>query len=405
MRLIFLMALRNLARRKLRTGLTMLMITVGTTLIVFMVGLSEGSYSDLVEIATHTWTGHFQITREGYSDKPTLFKTLDDPGALALRLEELPAIEAATVRIEGPGLLSLGLKTIGALVVGADPIGEERVTLVSKALVSGRWMEEGDDAKIEVSLGAGLAKRLGAKVGDEISYVGQAADGSVAAELLTVVGLIETGVQELDGSTALITLKTASRILSLGERGHRIVGRFKNLADADRPPDLHLPAGAAYQSWRQIVPSLDSSIKTDRMVVRIVLSVLLAVVILGIANTMVLVVMERTHEFGILAALGTGPVTVVGLVLLEATLLCLVGTLIGVGFGAYANHHFAVRGIPLAVESVAFGGVIMKEMHTANTPVALLQAPLIVWLSGVGAALIPALRAAHLRPAKAIKAS
>lgn len=399
-----LLALRNLARRKTRTALTFSMTAVGTALIVFMMGLSEGTYADLTELATSSWAGHFQITAKGYNDKPSLFKLVREPEKLAAELSLDKRVAATTPRVETAGLIALGQKTTGALFAGVDPLLETRVTTVNRLISGGGWLPERDGEEKAIILGLGLAEKLGAKLGDEVSFVGQAADGSIAAELFRVRGILESGSPELDASLAIFNIHTAWPLLSLEGRAHRIVGRFTDIEDADGPAPLKiLPENLEYLSWREVVPSLDKSIRADRTGVRIFIGILLAVVILGVANTMMMAVMERTHEFGVMAALGASPYLITLGVLWEAAWLILLGAGAGIAAGSAVNHYTGIVGIPLPAEEMAFGGVTMKAMHPRNTLSALLGAPAIVFLAGMVAGLLPALKAANLSPAAALR--
>lgn len=398
------MALRNLARRKLRTLLTVGMVAVGTSLIVFMIGLSEGSYGDMIEIATRSWAGHFQVMAEGYDKKPTLFKAIRGADALAARLAADFGVEAVTVRVETAGLVSMGSRTSGTMLVGVDPATEARVASMGRAVKRGRWLDSAWDAPFEMVLGSGLAKKLGAEVGSEVSFVAQAADGSIAAELFTVVGLLDSGTAEIDASAALVRLDRCREMLALGDRAHRIVGRFGNIERADLPGGgFDLPAEVEYLGWRQVLPALDNSIKTDRAGVRILLSILLGVVILGVANTMLMVVMERTREFGVMASLGVMPGDIVALVVFEAAWLTAFGAALGIVAGGLANEWFSVHGISVVADAVEIGGVLFKEMHTKNSFLALAGAPAIVVFCGVVAAFLPAVRAARMKPAAALR--
>lgn len=404
MRFLAHTAMRNLARRRARTALTFGMVSVGTALIVFMAGLSEGTYSELIDMATTSFTGHFEIVAGDYNGKPSLFKNIRDPDKVIKALGGGERVAAVTPRVETAGLLSFGKKTTGARLTGVDPAGERETTHMAGSVKKGVWLDGAEPGPKPVVLGLGLAKRLGAALGDEISFVGMAADGSIAAELFTVCGISISGATELDATNALVTLADADELLSLGGRAHRLVGRMRAIEDADLPQGgFALPEGLTYLSWREIMPALDRSIKVDRMEVRVIMGILIAVVILGVANTMMMVVMERTHELGVLGALGTPPGSIVMLVMLEAAWICLIATLTGIAAGGAANLIVGLHGIPLVEGPMEFGGVTMTEMHSKNDFFALVTAPFMVFVSGLAASLIPAVRAARLKPADALR--
>jgi ABC-type lipoprotein release transport system permease subunit len=399
------LALRNLARRPLRTGLTLAMVLLGTALIVFSVGLTEGTYDDMVRLATATWAGHFQVTREGYEEKPSLFKTVDDPQAAVRALEAAGTVRAVTRRVEAAGLLAAGSRTAGILLHGVEPSAERTVSTLPRAVTRGGWLDAVPPGTVRpIVLGKGLAQRLRVTLGGEVGFVGQAADGSIASELFTVTGIVESGSDEMDGSAAWVRLDEAQELLVLGGRVHRIVGLVDTFSEARSLGDgLRLPHGLAFLTWEEVLPSLHTTIEQDRAGNWISLGILLAVVVLGVANTMTMVVMERTREFGLLMALGTSPARVLALVLCEASWVSGIGAGGGLLLGAAANLVAGRWGIPVGSEPMSYGGVTLDVMHAANTGMALALGPLLTLACGVLAALPPGLRAARLSPADAIR--
>ncbi|MFT7582737.1 MAG: putative ABC transport system permease protein [Myxococcota bacterium] len=225
------LALRNLRRRPGRTALTVGMIFVSTVLIVFSVGLQEGMYSDMYRMATHTWTGHAQVLAEGYKDKPGLFKNIDDPQAIVDKLRDDPRVAGVTARVESGGLFAQGRRTAAAQLVGVDAANEQKVSSVANTIAKGSWFgavpplvpsadpvlfdDDGDGQpdpflpiedypRPKIVLGDGLARLLRAELGMGISFLGQGADGAFAAENFIVVGIVDTGVDELDRSMAFV---------------------------------------------------------------------------------------------------------------------------------------------------------------------------------------------------------
>ena len=295
--------LRNLRRRRLRTALTAVMIIVSTNLVVFAKGLNEGTYADMIELATATWTGHIQIQGEGYNDNPSLFKNVADGASLRDAIATRDDIESVTTRVDSAGLLAAGNRTAGAILTGVEPVGESRTTTLPNAITEGSWLppaeptsgdgdesdydDEADLPVLPIVLGEGLAKRLKVKVGDEISFMGQAADGSIAAELFTVTGLLDSGLDELDASLALIRISDAQELFELGTRVHRVVVLLKDLETLEQSAAA-LRADTTNQvlSWKEMLPELASSIEADRAGGHIFIIVIVLVVLLGVSNSM-----------------------------------------------------------------------------------------------------------------------
>ena len=128
------MGLRNLRRRLGRTISTITMLVVGTTLIVFSIGMNEGPYDDMIKMGTGMWNGHVQVLHQEYQESPSLFKQVKAPNALIASLEKTPGVHAVTSRVEVAGLLSVGKRTAGVQMVGVDPVREPRVSTLPNTL-------------------------------------------------------------------------------------------------------------------------------------------------------------------------------------------------------------------------------------------------------------------------------
>jgi len=401
-----LIGLRNLTRRRFRSLMTVLMIWLGTAAIVFSVGLAEGTYGHMTDLATRTFSGHFQVVARGYQDKPSLFKSVPDPDSVIRELREKPGVTGLTLRVEAAGLVSAGNRTVGVQLMGVEPQGEPRVTTLSSQVGQGRWFSPGPEPEGDwpIILGSGVARRLRIGLGAQVSFVTQAADGSMAAELFTVVGILESGSEEMDSGLVLIRLDQAQEMLVLGKRVHRVVGLVRDL---DQLPSLvgstALPDGLELLTWAQVLPELEQTISTDRLGLYVTLVIILAVVILGVTNTMMMTVLERTREFGVMLALGTSPARLLAVILGEAGWLTAIGVCFGVALGAFLNYLTTFYGIPVGSEPIDYGGVVISEMTATNGWTGNLYFPLLILLSGLAAGVFPALRAARMKPAVALR--
>lgn len=416
-------ALRNLKRRRFRSLLTGLMFFFGTYLLVFFVGLAEGTYDGMLTLGTRIWSGDFQIMEATYKEKPALYKTLPQRPAASLKD---PLIQAAAPRIEAFGLLAYGQKTIGVFLNGIEPAREANVCGFPNTLVEGTWWEtnilhsktnqETDTDETDFDLpssiptvvGKNVLKRLGAKLGDELSFISQAADGSLAAELLKVEGVLETGVADLDRSGIFIPLKDAQTMLVLEDQIHKLVGIVHS---RDQLPQLktHLTKtilewspNAHFFAWNAIMPELEQTIKADREGLYLFLIIILIVVLLGVANTMMMSVLERQFEIGLLQALGTTPPQIVWIILAEILWLGLFGVGSGILGGMATVWAFSETGFPMGGYSFSYGGVLITEMIPIITFKATVVFPIYILLSGVLSGLIPAYKAARRLPAEAL---
>lgn len=398
------LGLRNLGRRPMRTGLTASMIAGGTLLVVFSIGLAEGTYDMMTDLATRSSVGHLQALRAGFHEKPALRKTLHDLDAARRALAAQPNVAGTAARLEAGGLFAAGNRTVGGMLVGVEPEAERTVSSLPDAVSEGAWLPTtvGPDDPLPVVLTKHLAGQLKVKLGGEISYVGQGADGSIAAELFVVRGIADLGAA---APMAAVRLSDAQELLVLPGRAHRVVAAVSDLAAvADTGEAVAgLADGDVAMTWSELLPTLARSIEADRSSSRVFLAIVLAVVLLGVANTMLMAVYERTRELGVLAALGTTPRQLVALILAEAFWLSLVAVGAGVLVGAGINAWIGVSGIPLGAYAVDFGGVMLDRMPAVNTFESTVELPLIIVAAGVLSALLPALRASRMKPTEALR--
>lgn len=399
------LGLRSLGRRKGRTALTVGMLVVSTWMVVFGAGLNEGSYADMIRMATGTFTGQAQIQAPGYEASPSLFETIADPAPTLARLRATPGVVGAAPRIETGALLSKGNRTSGALVVGVDAAAEAQTSTVAGMVRKGTLLGPTRGAEaLPMVVGSGLARRLRAEIGDEITLLGQAADGSMAAELYELVGILESGQSELDGNLALLRVQDAATLLELGTRVHRIAVRLETASQADAFVAGFAPEpGTVVLHWRTLLPSLEPSIQTDRAGTVVFLVVLLVVAALGIANAMLMTVMERRREIGVLLALGTTPGRILATIVWESTVQSLLGVLLGVALGLVCIWWFHDTGIRFTENPIEFGGAtfdVVRPIVTWRT----WGYPLIILAVGSVSGLWPAWRAARLTPLEAMRA-
>jgi ABC-type lipoprotein release transport system permease subunit len=186
-------------------------------------------------------------------------------------------------------------------------------------MVAGRYLHTTNAP--EIIIGSALARNLKVSVGDEITLLGSAVDGSFAAGIVTVVGVFESGMLELDRQMAQLPLGYFRQLFALGDAGHAVVMRAPSLQQValmQQQVAALLPAqGVALLDWEALVPGLKQAVQADFVSAWFMYAVLVVLVAFSVLNTQLMSVLERTHEFGTMMALGLAPGRLAGLVLLE----------------------------------------------------------------------------------------
>jgi ABC-type lipoprotein release transport system permease subunit len=420
------LAWRNLWRYQRRTWLTASAIAFSAMLLVFMISLQLGAYDMMIDTTVRVYTGHVQVQRAGYLDKPQMRATVPAAAALGARLRRATGFEAVAVRAQGFALAASRDRTYGVPVLGVEPGYEPKVSTLPHLIKTGRYLAAIDAP--EVVLGAALARNLKVQVGDELTLLGSGKDGSVAATVLPVVGIFDSGNPELDRNLVQMPLATFQDVFSMGEDAHAIVvsgASVETLAQTkaavaaelaesagatslSRGPRLDPIAGApqlVVLDWEEIIPGVKQLIQTDKVQNWITYLALIFIVTLSIMNTFLMSVLERTREFGIMLALGATPSRLALIVMLESALLASLGLAIGIALGGGVAVYFHVVGFtfPGMKEIYAqFGlpGVITPELSFTTFTLG----PAVILAFTLLAALYPALRIRKLQPVEAMHA-
>lgn len=402
------LAVRGLLRNRRRSLITLIAIAVGLAGLVFLWGYVGGINRQMIENITNYLTGQMQVHRQGYHDDPALYLAFGEQDALMARLGADDRVAAVAPRIEGEALASGPDKTRGVRVVGVDPERELRVTTLARAMRDGEYLAADDPHGIVI--GSRVAEILQVSVNDEVALITQAADGSIGADRFRVRGIFASGIDLIDSAYVFLTLPAAQSLYVLPGRVTTLAVRLTNL---DRLPAVRavisgeLGAGYEVLGWQQLMPALSDDVEFHNLLTYIILFVVFVVVTLGLANTVLMGVMERTHEFGVMLALGTVPAKIARVVLIESVLLGLAGVVLGNVLGVTVITWFGREGIDLSRYGQAMQmmpgltGIVYPYADAAK----LARLSALVFLTTVAAAVYPAWKAATLMPVAAIRGS
>jgi len=404
---IFLkLAVRGLARNRRRSLITVAAVAIGLAGLVFLRGYIGGINTQMIANITSYLTGHVQVHQKGYHDDPTPDLAFEGPEGMAARIAALPGVTAVAPRLEGEALASGPEKTRGVLVVGVDPAREGRITTLARAVKAGNYLDAADPQGI--LLGDRVAEILQVTLGGEVTLVTQAADGSIGAARYRVRGIYDSGIDMIDTAYVFLTLPAAQALYALEGRVTALAVRLETLgAVSGVEAELGRRLGGQFEvlGWERLLPRLADNVAFHEMLTRIILFAVFVVVTLGIANTILMGVMERIREFGVMMALGTAPGSIARVVLYEAALLGLAGIVVGDAIGLGVVNYFGQRGIDLSQYAKAMQmmpgltGIVYPDVSVAQTLflLALLLA------ATIAASLYPAWKAAGFTPVEAIR--
>jgi putative ABC transport system permease protein len=399
------MAWRNLWRQPVRTILSLLSMAIASALLVFMLSFQLGVYDGMKGNALRIFDGFAQLQPEGYAADPDLHKTIAAPHALAAQAMAIPGVTAAAPRASCYVIVANGERSFGAAVVGVDPVSEPDVSTLGKTVKAGRYLRPDDGAA--VVLGDTLARNLKLGLGDDVTILGSAVDGTVAADSLRIVGLFHTGIADLDRQTAEMPLARFQETFALGDEANVVALAGSSLADVDsalpRLRDLAAAHGLAIRDWGALQPALKQGIALDFSTSMLWYVSLVVVVVFIILNTLLMSVLERTREFGMLMAVGMQPRRIGRMLWLELVFLALLGNGIGVAIGGGAALWFQVHGIALGgLEGLMSQWGLPGRLYPSLSFVSALAGPGVIVFAVALAGVIPYRRILRLEPVAAM---
>jgi ABC-type lipoprotein release transport system permease subunit len=409
------LAWRNLWRNPRRTLIAMAAIGLGYAMLLFVACLMAGLRQQMIASGTGLVLSDVEVHAPGYyPDRPTQ-QTLGgrngtEVSALVAAIGADPRVQAASPRVYGYGLVSATHQSAGAQLLGVVPDQEQQITVLQTRMVKGSYLTGGMPKCVVI--GDKLATTIGVDVGSEIVLLTPAADGSTGNDLYTVVGMFHTGLDAMDRGLVVMPLASLQELLRLppgrihevGIKLHDITAATTTAAALEVQLSKTLPVRV--RAWPELAPELADYVQFNRRVTFILFFIFFLLAVMGIVNTMLMAIIERTRELGMLMAVGMRPVQVVGLIVAEAASLAGASLILGGALGFPLLWYLQVHGLNLGGNrgAVSLAGVVVgplwygRQDFTAYT-----QAALGLGVTALASALYPALRAARFRPAEALR--
>lgn len=407
MNIVLRLAWRNLWRHARRTWLTIGAMVFSNTLLVFMISLQFGMYGLMIDNTLQVFSGHMQIQAPGYKDDQKMRQVVPKVRPLAAHLRQELGTDLVSARGWAFGLASSEERSYGIGIYGVEPEFEARVSNIPGLIAQGRYLEKEDAA--EIVIGETLARNLRIGVGDELTLLGSGVDGSFAAAVVNVVGIFNSGVREIDRNIAEMPLGTFQEVFYMNGAGHQVVILAPDLDQAQalqQRVEAMLPAddGLVVHGWDALQPGLRQAIQADMSSAFFMYGILVILVAFSVLNTQLMSVLERTHEFGIVMALGLRPGRLGRLVMLETAMMGFIGLLLGALCGALFTTWFTVNGFSYpGMEEMVANFNLPGRVYPRATLLTMFAGPLVVFVFTLAAATYPALRLHRLHPVEAMR--
>ncbi len=409
------LAWRNLWYNPRRTLIAMTAIGLGYAMLLFVACLMTGLRQQMIESGTGLLLSDIEVhAPEYYPDRPIQLtlggRKGTDVGALVAAIAATPGVQAASPRLYAYGLVSGTHQSAGAEVLGVVPDLEQKVTVLQTRMVKGSYLNGGTPKG--VVMGDKLAATIGVGLGSEIVLVTPAADGSTGNDLYTLAGMFHTGLDAMDQGLVVMPLASLQELLRLPPtRIHEIGIKLSDItasttAAAALQTRLNNAFPVRVMPWQELAPELADYVQFNRRVTFILFFIFFLSAAMGIVNTMLMAIIERTRELGMLMAVGMRPVHVVGLIVAEAGSLAGASLVLGGAVAFPLLWYLQVHGLKLGGEgrSISLAGIVVGPLWYGRQDfTAYIEAALGLALTALAAALYPALRAARFRPAEALR--
>ncbi|MBU0509151.1 ABC transporter permease [bacterium] len=402
--MIWSIAWRNVWRNKKRSAVILAAIAFGLWAGLFSSALSFGMVEQMVSSTIELRTSDLQIHHPDFRAHMEIGNVIPKGEEVLRAVRNEPNVRKATGRAVVAGMASSPLTGTGVVMMGISPENEAAVTSIHTQIIEGDYFAS--KARNPVVIGRKLAEKLGVKVGNKIVLTAQAADGSIAGGAFRVVGIYKTVSTEFDKRMIFALREDLDHTFEMNGEFHEIAvlgSDVKRLDDLQAALQRQFP-NLEVATWRQLEPEMGAMNDMTRQWVYIFLITILLALVFGITNTMLMGVLERVRELGVVIALGMNHAQIFLMILLETIFLTTLGAFIGIGMGAATIEIIGKVGIDLSFVAGGFEMFGMSAILYPSLPLAEYPTIIIlVTLTALFAAIYPGIKAMRLNPVNAIR--
>jgi putative ABC transport system permease protein len=406
MKLYWRLAWRNIWRHKRRTIIIVIAMALSLGMMMWYDGLIAGFNQAIYGNAVKVLGGNIQVHAEGYRAKANSMPLLPlaDPQAIVTAALANPRVVSATQRINTGGLASSREGAFAVGITGIEPEKEQSVNLAEQHIVAGRNLTSADGDSILI--GKGLADAMGVQAGDRISLTGRSQHEQMRLRTMTVAGIYDLGMPDIEKRTIYTSLAEAQDLYNLPGQATEVAIVLKQIGEENTVISALKPGLPGYEieSFEANYPELKAAIDTKSGVMTIFSIIIVIIAGVGILNLLLMAVYERTREIGVLGAMGLLPRQISLLFILEGTLIGLVGVGAGIVFGLLINGMLRAVGLDFSSFSNAtsYMALINSKIYPSWGVEKLLWRALLILVISALAAFIPALEASRREPAEAL---
>ena len=401
--MMLMLAWKNIWRNKKRSFIILTATALGLAGGLFSIGVMTGMYESMVDSAINRELGNIQLHTVEYKKDQLISQYLPNVDTIVAVLRSLPDVRSYTEHSMIEGMASSATTAAGVTIVGIDPDQEQTVTAVSTSLIEGSYLEK----KNTVVVGKKLVDKLRLKLHSRLVISFSGLDGNIIYGAFRIGGIFKTAASTFDGTNIFVRRADMSNLLGHDAPIHEIVVRTKDqfaLTATQQAIQQAVPSSVIVETWREISPELKLTADSTDITNEVFLGIILFALLFGLTNTLLMSVLDRVRDFGILLAVGMYRTRLFTMIILESLFLSFSGGIIGVIIGWAVTQYFKTHGIDLSTlsEGLSSYGIpsILYPYIKASLYVSL---TVMMVLTSIIAALYPALKAIRLKPVEAIR--
>ncbi len=404
--MLWLLSWKNIWRNKLRSIVVITAVTLGVFAGIFMIAFMNGMVEDRIKTVIKTEISHIQIHQPDFQENNEFSLRMSNTDSIIQKVIQKKHVIAASKRIVISSMVASAETNTGVKIVGIVPDEEKKVTNISEKIIDGKYFNS--KKKNAVVIGKKLAEKLKVKRKNKIIITVQDVNKNITGGAFRIVGIFETDNAMYDEANIFVRHADISRLTGLnGTEAHEIAV----LLDENEKSEItkqqikkDFPK-LEVQNWMELSPEAGYLVSAMNQYMAIFIIVILLALCFGIINTMLMVVLERIKEIGMLMAIGMSKLRVFFMIILETVYLSLTGGLLGIIIGYIVCKHLEKVGLDLyfwkeAYSSLGYSSfiypLISMQMIAFTT--------LMVIITGIVSALYPAYKALKLNPSEATRA-
>lgn len=405
--MLIIIAWKNIWRNKLRSIIVVVAVSIGLFAGVFASAFMRGLGIQRINSAIENETSSIQIHTPDYILNREINDTIKNLFSLTPLLDTIPEIAAYSKRIKINAMALTATTGTAIMLYGIEPEKEKKVTGIYKFIIDslGTYFEEKKNNSIII--GKKLAEKLNVRLKSKIVLNMQSCDGTIISTAFRVSGIYKSSNANLDEVNVFVAYHNLAPLIGFtGSQAHEIaiLSKNNNMVGSLKDKLIARMPGQSVMTWKEISPDLGMIDDMQKKMIYVILLIILLALCFGIINTMLMAILERTREIGMLMAVGMIKIKVFFMIMAESILLTFTGAAIGIGIAAAAIYYFNTHGINLAnlSEGLEAAG-ISTTVYPIFIPGYFINTSLLVLLTGILSSVIPAKRALKLNPAEAIR--